>query len=589
MTDTTEPARFRGTPPPAGSVPQAPEPTGEPSGAAAQSAVRLLFSQAATSVLVIAVLGVVAGVAEAAVLLLIVRSALALTEEADSLVVDLPILGGTSLGAAAAVGAGLLILRLLAQLAGAWLGADAFARLRLRWLGEIVRRSLGSSWEDVAGQPEGTLSELASAVVPHAAASIINLAVLVQQAASLAILLVATFLVNVGAAVGALVSVGVLALLIRPIGGVIRRLAGRSIEEEQRLATGIAEVTRSLLEVRSFGVERAVDTNLMQAAGATAHIWRLVSFGSQATVAVYQAVALGLILGGIGVLGGGSPGQLAGLGTVLLILIRAFAYGQAMQAQMSALQAAAPAVLRVQEALRLLPAAEGGQDGQRVPRPLAELRLRGVSYWYRPDQPVLQGLDLTVGAGEVVGVKGPSGTGKTTLLHLLLGLRAPRQGTVEVNGVDAATVGTSAWKQAVAFVPQEPMLVEGTIAENIRFFRADLTDEQVQDAAMRAGLGPDLAGWPEGLDRIVGQRRHGVSGGQRQRITIARALAGDPLVLLMDEPTSSLDEEAERVVLETLRNVKGKLTVVVAAHRESTLALCDRVVELERSPLDQPD
>lgn len=554
---------------------------------------RLLFAQAPVHVVLTAFFGLLAGLAEAAVLLLIVRSALAVTAPAEggdgpeaAPVVDLPLLGSMSLRGAALVGAGLLVTRLLLQLAGGWTSADAFAKLRLRWLGEIVARSLRSRWEDVAGQPEGMLSELASAVVPHAAAAVLNLAVLVQQAASLAIMLAATFLVNAGAALAALVSVGLLALLIRPIGGAIRRQAARSIEEEQRLATGVAETTRALLEVRAYGVEPEVDTRLMTSAAATAHIWRRVNFGSQATVAVYQAAALGLILGGIGVLGGSSPGRLAGLGTVLLILIRAFAYGQALQAQVAALQAAAPAVLRVDEALRLLPEVAADGDGQPVPTPLVRLSLRGVSYWYRPDQPVLHRLDLTVGAGEVVGLQGPSGTGKTTLLHVLLGLRSPREGTVEVNGVDATSIRSRAWKEAVAFVPQEPMLIEGTITDNIRFFRAGIGDEQVQDAAMRAGLGPDLAGWSEGLDRLVGQRRHGVSGGQRQRITIARALAGDPLVLLMDEPTSSLDEEAERVVLDTLRNLRGQLTVIVAAHRASTLAQCDRVVELERSGVE---
>lgn len=556
--------------------------TAEPLGSNTPSANRLLLSQAPWHVAVIAVLGLLGGIAEAAVLLLIVRSALAITVQTGKQGVQLPLVGSMSLTAAAFVGLGLLLVRLLLQLGGAWISAEAFARVRLRLLGQIVDRSLCCRWEDVASQPEGMLSELASAVVPRAAAAVLNLAVLVQQAGSLAILLAATFLVNAGAAMAALASVAVIALAIRPIGRVIRRLAARSIEEEQHLATGIAEVTRALLEVRSFGVEAEVDERLMASAGAASHMWRRVNFGSLATVAVYQAAALGLILGGIGVLGHGSPGRLAGLGTVLLILIRAFAYGQALQAQVAALQAAGPAVLRVHEALRSLPATAEATAGQAVPRPLAQLRLRGIGYWYRPDQVVLDQLDLVVEAGEVVGLQGPSGTGKTTLLHLLLGLRAPRAGTVEVNGVDVATLSGRAWKDAVAFVPQEPMLIEGTIAENIRFFRQGLSDEQVQDAALRAGLGPDLAGWPEGLSRLVGQRRHGVSGGQRQRITIARALAGDPIIMLMDEPTSSLDEEAERVVLETLRALKGQLTVIVAAHRASTLALCDRVVELDR-------
>ena len=550
------------------------------------SATRLLFGQASGLITAIAALGLLAGLAEAAVLLLIVRAALAITQKATDTTIDVPVVGSASLTVTVLVGLALLVARFLLQLGGAWLSSEAFARVRLRWLGELVDRSLSSSWEQVADQPEGSLGELASAVVPHAAAAVINLAQLVQQAGSLVILLGATFVVNAAAALAAIVALGMMALLIRPLGRLIRAQATRSIEHEQLLATGVAEVTRSLLEIRAFGVGPQVNERLMTNAGATARIWRKVNFSSQATVCIYQAAALGLILAGIGILGHGSPDRLAGIGAIILILIRAFAYGQQLQAQLSSLHAAAPAVLRVDEALRSLRSDPEEQTGAAVPTPLRELRLRGVGYWYRDGQAVLSGLDVEVGSGEVVGLQGPSGTGKTTLLHLLLGLRSPRVGRFEVNGVDLATISPVAWRDAVAFIPQEPMLVEGTIAENIRFFRPHLTDDQVHGAARRAGLGPDLADWPEGLDRLVGQRRHGVSGGQRQRITIARALAGDPLILLMDEPTSSLDEEAERVVLETLRALKGQLTVVVAAHRVSTLALCDRVVELERSAVE---
>jgi ATP-binding cassette subfamily B protein len=531
--------------------------------------------------------GVLGGLAEAAVLLIIVRAALAIAQPDGDAVVQVPSLGDVPLPTAVLLGVGLLVARLVLQLGGAWMSSRALAVVRLRWLRELVERAFSCSWEGVADQPEGTLNELASAVVPRAATATLYLALMAQQAGSLAILIVATFLVNAGAAVAALVTLGALALLIRPIGRVIRTSAGRSIEEEQHLATGIAEVTRSLLEVRAFGVGRQVEERLMASAEGTAVSWRRANFGSQATVSVYQAAALGLILGGIGILGHGSPERLAGLGTIVLILIRAFAYGQQLQAQLAALQSTAPAVLRVDEALRALRAEGEPPGGGPVPAPLRELRLAKVGYWYQQGQPVLHGLDMTIHAGELVGVRGPSGSGKTTLLHILLGLRAPKAGTIEVNGVDVAAINLAAWRSAVAFIPQEPMLIEGTISDNIRFFRSGLSDEQVQDAALRAGLGPDLASWPEGLDRLVGQRRHGVSGGQRQRITIARAVAGDPIILLMDEPTSSLDEEAERVVLDTLQILRGQLTVVVAAHRASTLAQCDRVIALDRLTADE--
>lgn len=548
------------------------------------SAIRLLLGESGSLICVIAGVGLLGGLAEAAVLMVIVRSALALTQPPSESGIEMPLIGPLSLTSAVLLGTGILIVRLLLHFAGAWLSAEAYARLRSHWLGDLLERSFSCSWERLAELPEGSFGELASPMVSRAAGAMLNLAVLVQYSASLVILLVATLVINAGAAIAAIVTLAALVFLIRPIGRRIQVQATRTIDEELGLATRIAEVTRSMLEVRAFGVGPQVNARLTADVAAAAHFWRLSSFSCQVPTAVYQAASLGLILGGIGVLGNGSPGQLAGFGTVVLVLIRAFSYGQQMQGQLVAVQASAPAVLQINTALRSFGADLDAGEGLPVPRPFRDLRLSGVRYWYRPDQSILQDLDMEVRSGEVVGLRGRSGMGKTTLLHLLLGLRTPKAGTVNVNGISLDAIDVASWRAAVAFIPQEPMLIEGTVAENIRFFRSNLSDEQVNDAAHRAGLMPDLAAWPEGLDRLVGQRRYGVSGGQRQRITIARALAGNPLILLMDEPTSSLDEEAERVVLETLRALKGKLTVVVAAHRVSTLALCDRIVELERSP-----
>jgi ABC-type multidrug transport system fused ATPase/permease subunit len=177
-------------------------------------------------------------------------------------------------------------------------------------------------------------------------------------------------------------------------------------------------------------------------------------------------------------------------------------------------------------------------------------------------------------------VAGPSGAGKSTLVQVLLRLRAPTEGSYLVDGRPAADYRAGDWAREVSLVPQEPKLIEGTVADNIRFLRTGITDQQVATASGLAGLDRDLAVWPDGVDRLVGPRHLALSGGQRQRVAIARALAGAPSLLVLDEPTSALDVECERVIQDTLAGLKGLVTVVVIAHRLTTLQRCDRILLL---------
>jgi ABC-type multidrug transport system fused ATPase/permease subunit len=217
--------------------------------------------------------------------------------------------------------------------------------------------------------------------------------------------------------------------------------------------------------------------------------------------------------------------------------------------------------------------------GEELARPAVH-ELVGVGYRYPAGHEALADVDLRLGVGEALGVAGPSGAGKSTLVQVLLGLRVPTAGRYLVDGRPAAAYRAGDWARTVSLVPQEPKLIEGTIADNIRFLRAGITDRQVETASRQAGLDRDIAAWPEGIDRRVGPRHRALSGGQRQRVAIARALAGAPSLLVLDEPTSALDVECERVIQDTLAALKGAVTVVVIAHRLTTLQRCDRILLL---------
>lgn len=206
-----------------------------------------------------------------------------------------------------------------------------------------------------------------------------------------------------------------------------------------------------------------------------------------------------------------------------------------------------------------------------------------VSFRYRegPDL-ALDGLNLSIRKGEVVGVIGPSGSGKSTLIDLLLGLLPPSAGTVFVDQVDALTEPIS-WRANIGLVPQSIYLLDETVRENIAFGvpESEIDEGRISQILSLTALDEVVANLAQGRDTQVGEGGAKLSGGQRQRIGIARALYRDPAVLIFDEATSALDSETEQEVVQAIHGLKGTKTIIIVAHRLSTVSECDRVYLLE--------
>jgi ATP-binding cassette subfamily C protein CydCD len=217
-----------------------------------------------------------------------------------------------------------------------------------------------------------------------------------------------------------------------------------------------------------------------------------------------------------------------------------------------------------------------------VPDPaVADLTVEGLRVTYPGrSEPALDGVSLTVRAGEVLALAGPSGCGKSTLLGVLLGLVAPHGGSVRVGGCDLAELDPDAWRARLAWVPQRPHLFAASIAENVRLGHPGASTEEVCAAVSAAGLDGVVADLPQGLETQLGERGAGLSAGERQRVALARAFLRDAPLLLLDEPTANLDGRTEREVLEAVRHLSRGRTVVLVAHRPALLALADRVLSL---------
>lgn len=193
---------------------------------------------------------------------------------------------------------------------------------------------------------------------------------------------------------------------------------------------------------------------------------------------------------------------------------------------------------------------------------------------------VLDNYNERIKAGEFVAVTGASGSGKTTLSKLLMGFYKPDRGMIEVCGNNLDDISLSAGRSFFALVPQDAILFNMSIMDNIRMGRLDATEAEIIEAAKMANAHQFITEFTDGYDTVVGEKGMSVSGGQRQRIAIARAILKNAPIMLMDEATSALDNESERAVNETLQNLKGRMTIIMIAHRTSTIQMAERVISL---------
>jgi len=375
-----------------------------------------------------------------------------------------------------------------------------------------------------------------------------------------------------------------------------RRLRGLSRDTQDRLAetsTIVEETLQAIASVKAFANERfelgryqKVNTSVLAAALRTAR-WR----------AGFVAFFITSLFGGIViVLWYGAhllqthqitEGELTRF--VLYTTFIAGAMGQAAEL-FSQLQKTVGATQRVRELLR--ESTELDVTSSSLPKEestVARPRLRGAvaleavrfRYPSRSEVLVLNDVTLSAAPGQVVALVGPSGAGKSTLTALLLRFYAPEKGRIVIDGRDAQEYPLDWLRGQMALVPQDVLLFGGTIAENIAYGRPGASEAEIQQAARQANADDFIRGFPEGYATVVGDRGIKLSGGQRQRVAIARAILKDPAILILDEATSSLDSESERLVQEALDSLMRGRTTFVVAHRLSTIRRADQIAVID--------
>lgn len=370
-----------------------------------------------------------------------------------------------------------------------------------------------------------------------------------------------------------------------------RKLARETQDRLAETATIVEETMQGIVTVKTFtneryelgryeaGLRRVLDTALRAA-------WLRAAFVSFIVFALFGSIALVLWSGARAMEAGEITfGQLTRF--LLYTTFVAGAMGQFAELY-SQIQKSVGSTQRIRELLRepaelSLSGVGSGSVSTSVGRLRGEVRFEGVRFQYpsRDTVEVLRGIDLEAKPGRKIALVGASGAGKSTLISLLLRLYDPTAGTVWIDGRDAREYPLVALREQMSMVPQEVLLFGGTIGENIAYGKPGATQAEIELAARQANAHEFIAGFPEGYATLVGDRGVQLSGGQRQRVAIARALLRNPAILILDEATSSLDSESERLIQEALETLMRGRTSFLIAHRLATIRHADQIVVMQ--------
>ena len=496
-----------------------------------------------------------------------------------------PLTGGSLLPVRAlllkATGATLLLAT--AVVLARYLAASVNQRLLERLRDRAARRVLASRALAVRSRPAG---ELVSRVFADAGSLSGFVEVLLKRLVgdgldALGSIGVA-FLVEWRLALAAVVLAPLLGLFLGRLGRVVRRKGSRAQSELGELHSVFAEQISGLTTIQGYD---AAEREAARFATTNASYRRSVLAAELWSAAVLASIFLVTGLGFLGAIGWGSRLALAreltpaGLLAFCLFAARTVEPLRRLADVHAMLQRTLAAAARVYEVIDF--GLLERQGGTPLPRPVrGGLALEGVRFRHEPSRPLLEGIDLRVAPGETVAVVAASGGGKSTLAALLAGFLSPSAGRVALDGVELQEADLRDLRRAVRLVEQEPFLFRGTLAENVRFGRPEASRGEVVEALRLCGLEGLVAAIPGGVDGSLLEAGRNLSGGQKQRIALARAVLTDPPVLVLDEATSALDSETEGRLLDDLGPWLSRRTVIVMAHRLSTVARYPRVIVL---------
>ena len=525
-------------------------------------------------------LSLMVGVTEAAILTVFARIALAAVSDGRD-TVSIPLLGQSGFMATFAVLGALIGVRLFI---GSCV-AVAMGHLQFQMVTTIRSEVLASysqgSWRSQADLDEGGLQQLL-VTLPNTASS--SLAGLLTHFGHLLIMIAmlgyALFSDPV-LTLALIVAIVASSVAFIPLRRWIKSRSARVLDRQRGLATAANELSAMKFEVQAFGIGERMSRPIRELIIREGRMARRVSVAKAMVVPLYTTLTYLAVAVGLVILQGTSTDGLEEVGPILLVVLRSLAYGQGVQQAAVAIASLMPILDFLQKEV------EKFQErrltwGSKQLKAIDGLQFEGVSFSYaEADGVALRAVSMSIGRGERVGIVGPSGSGKSTLVRLMLGLLAVDSGRVLVNQLSLHEHHRDSWSRRIGVVPQSAQVIRGSLSDNLRMYRDGITDDDLWWALEIADLADDVRAMPQALDTEIGVGARTLSGGQQQRLAIARAFATRPDLVVMDEPTSSIDAMSEAAVSDAIERLPDDVTIIIVSHRMRILRGCDRLIVVE--------
>jgi len=474
---------------------------------------------------------------------------------------------------------GLLILFCIFSIIAAFASSSMSSSAVEAGRGKVLDSYFTASWETQSAERLGHVQQLITVNCDNIGLLTQSLTNGLQAILSALALLLAAFIVNPITASVVIIAGVLLSRVMRPFLTLSRKASVRLSNDSLRMATLATEYTRLAREFRLFGVEQEATDRLRERNHEAAISYRKNRILGQINSVVYQTLALGFIIIGLALLLDHSAGNLGATGAILVLTLRSLVYGSTIQSSSQQIRSSQGFLDGVLTEVQHYQSSSSEVNGNRVPETF-DVTFDKVSFAYDSGPEALKNVSFHIPSGKILGVVGRSGSGKSTLSQLVLGIRTPTHGHAFVGDVPASSIRKGNRTSPIALVAQESILLQGSIASNIAFFR-NVSQEKIEMASRAAHLHEDVVGMPRSYETPVGEGGGSLSGGQRQRLAIARALVGSPRVLVLDEPTSALDGRSESLVRRTLSELRDHMTVIVISHRLATVEDCDLLLVLD--------
>ena len=465
---------------------------------------------------------------------------------------------------------------LLAQRQVGYTAARVATDLRL----ELLRTVLRSRWGYFLHQPAGKLTNSLATEAQRSSASFVYGATAITYLIQATIYMGVAFLLSWQASLAAIgvgvTVIGLLNFLVR----ITRRAGRKQTRLLSSLISNLTDMLQSVKPLKAMGREHLADTVLASDTNRLKRALRKQVLSGAVLDSAQELMFAALICIGIYAAIGVYDMELSTVMVLVVALGRGFVFLSKVQKQYQKLAQGESAYWSMKDTISDAASAEEPQTGGGDPQLEKAIEFKSVSFDYDGRHPVFSDLSLRFEAGSLTALAGPSGVGKTTIVDLVIGLLQPRQGSVELDGVDLRDIDIRAWRNLIGYVPQDTILLHDSILHNLTLGDSALDATVAEEALKAAGAWEFVSQLPAGLDTVVGERGGKLSGGQRQRIVIARALMNRPKLLILDEATSALDPETEEAVRQTMISLRGGLTILAISHNHAMLEAADKVYHL---------